>query len=150
MAELISKLGVDWKLLIAQIINFLVLLVILYRFFYRPILGMMQKRTKRIEDGLKKAKEIEDELVKTQADYRIEISRAKKEANEILEKANVQAEKNKKEMVVKAKEEIAQVINREKKKIAAEKEQTVKEIKAEIADLVTASVEKILEERVEK
>lgn len=150
MAELISKLGIDWKLLVAQIINFLVLLAILYKFLYRPVLELMQKRTRRIEDGLNKAKEIEEELVKTRQDYKNQISRAKKEANEILEKANVQAEKNKKEMVVKAKEEIAQVINQEKKKIAAGKEQTVKEIKAEIADLVTASVEKILEKRVEK
>ena len=49
MSELFSKLGIDWKLLIAQIINFLVLLFVLYKFAYRPILSMLEKRTKKIE-----------------------------------------------------------------------------------------------------
>ena len=38
MSELLSKLGIDWRLLIAQLINFLILLFVLRRFAYKPIL----------------------------------------------------------------------------------------------------------------
>lgn len=144
MAELISKLGIDWKLLIAQIINFLVLLAILYKFLYRPVLELMQKRTKRIEDGLNKAKEIEEELAKTREDYKNQISRAKKEANEILARAETLAKGKEKEFTDRAKEQITRIVNREKVKLGAEKEKTIKEIKSEVADLVAVSLEKIL------
>ena len=55
MQELITKLGIDWKFLIAQIVNFLVLLFVLYKFAYGPILAMLEKRQKKIEKGLKDA-----------------------------------------------------------------------------------------------
>lgn len=147
MNELAGKLGVDWKLLIAQIINFLVLLAILYKFLYKPVLEMMQKRTRRIEEGLEKAEEIEKELAKTKENYNKEISRAKKEANEIIVKARDLAEEKKKEILAKTEEKIAQITEKEKIKIEMQKMQVAKEIKAEVADLLTLSMQKILGER---
>ena len=59
MGDLISQLGIDAKLLIAQVINFVVLLVVLYAFAYKPILKMLHKRTEKIEAGSKNAEKVE-------------------------------------------------------------------------------------------
>mgnify|MGYP001588456271 CR=1 FL=1 len=60
--ELISKLGIDWKLLVAQIVNFFILLFVLYKFAYKPVLEMLEKRSKTIEKGIHDAKASEERL----------------------------------------------------------------------------------------
>ena len=60
--EVLAKLGIDWKLLIAQAVNFLVLLWILRRYAYGPILRVLEARTARIEQGLKDAQASELKL----------------------------------------------------------------------------------------
>ena len=62
MSELLTKLGIDLKLLVAQIVNFLILLLVLYKFAYGPIVAMLEKRQKKIEKGLKEAEEAHKKL----------------------------------------------------------------------------------------
>lgn len=62
MAELIYQFGIDWKLLIAQGVNFFILLVVLTIFIYRPLIKMIEERKKKIEFGLKGAEEAEKRL----------------------------------------------------------------------------------------
>ena len=81
--ELITKLGIDWKLLIAQVINFFILLFVLHRFAYRPILKMLKKRTDTIDKSLSDVKQIEKNLAE---------SNQKKD--ELLRTARQQAHKN--------------------------------------------------------
>jgi len=148
MESLVEVFHIDIKLLIAQIINFGIVFSVLYFFALKPIMAVMQERTKKIEKSLEDAKAIDENLVKTKEDYSKILAEAKKEANTILEKANLQAEEKRKEALVKAKEEIGIIINQEKAKMQADKAETLKEIKKEVADLVVASLEKILEEKI--
>lgn len=149
MESLIETFHIDAKLLLAQIINFAVVFFVLYFFALKPLLGVMRERTKNIEKSLDDAKEIENTLNQTKAEYSIVIAGAKKEANKIIEKAAAAAEGKKKEIIDRAKEEVGQIINQEKAKIQAEKAKTLKEIKMEVADLVAVSLEKILGEKVD-
>ena len=110
---------------------------------------VMDERTKKIEDSLKQAKDIESKLTKTEDDYEAEIKKARKEAGIIVREASELAEKRKDEMVVKAKAEIGAIINKEKEGIRTEKDKTMKELKKEVADIVTMSLEKILEKRID-
>ena len=62
--ELIDKLGIDLKLLIAQIINFVLLLGILTFLVYKPILKLLDKRKKMIEENVENTQKIEERLEK--------------------------------------------------------------------------------------
>jgi F-type H+-transporting ATPase subunit b len=145
MDSLIETFHIDAKLLIAQIINFGIVFSVLYFFALKPLAKTMADRTKKIEKGLSDAKELEEKLKQAEDDYRSEISRAKKEAAQVMEKAQASAEARKKEMVDKAKEEIGRLINEEKEKIQQEKAKTLGEIRSEVAGMVEDSVKKILE-----
>ena len=76
--EVLAKIGVDWKLLLAQVVNFLVLLWVLRRFAYRPMLEFLEKRTKRIESGLRDAKLATQKLSEIEAKERGVLEEARK------------------------------------------------------------------------
>lgn len=147
MDSLIETFHLDIKLIIAQFINFGIVFCVLYFFGLKPLFKAISERSDKIAKSLAEGEEIKRKLSQTQEDYQKEISRAKKEAGQILEKAGALAEEQKKEMVIRAKQEIRQAIDQEKEKISAEKIETLRAIKAEVADLVIASVEKILGEK---
>lgn len=62
MQELIHQLGINWKLLLSQGVNFLILLTVLTLFVYRPLSRLVEKRRKKIEFGLLGAEEAEKRL----------------------------------------------------------------------------------------
>lgn len=149
MESLIETFHIDFRLLIAQAINFAIVFLALYFLIFKPLSKVMADRSTKIAKSLDDAKKIEKKLVMAEEEYKERLTEVKKEAGLILTKAGDQAEENKQAMIVKAKEEIGQIINLEKAKMQTEKAQTLKEIKKEIADLVAISVEKILAEKVD-
>lgn len=149
MEALIETFHLDAGLLIAQLINFAIVILVLYFFAVKPLTKVMAERTKKIEKSLEDAKKIDEKMEAMQNDYKKTVAQAKKEANDILEKAQEQAEVKRKEMITKTKEEIGQIINEEKVKMQQEKAAVLKEIKADVANLVIASVEKVLEKKMD-
>jgi F-type H+-transporting ATPase subunit b len=149
MDSLISTFNIDIKLLLAQMINFAIVFAVLYFFALKPLLKVMGDRSSKIEKSLNEAKEIEEKLSKTEADYATALAKAKKEGAAIVEKAAVHAEEKRQVMLKKAKEEIGVIINEEKAKMQTEKAQVLKEIKSEVAGLVASSLEKILGEKLD-
>lgn len=150
MQELISKLGIDWKLLIAQIINFLVLLFVLYKFAYGPVLAMLEKRQKKIEKGLKDAEDAHKKLAESEEKQKEILKHARTEAKDIVEKAHIQAEKSKSGIAAEAKVQAEKIIAGAKAEIEQEKQKTIAEIKSEIGGLVVAATEKIVGERIDE
>jgi F-type H+-transporting ATPase subunit b len=150
MESLIETFHIDIKLLIAQMINFAIVISVLYFFALKPLVKTMRDRTAKIEKSLEDAKKIDKKLEKTQTDYREALAKAKKEANDILAKAREEAEAKRTVMLNRAKDEIGRVITEEKDKIRQEKARMLKELKREVADLVVAATEKVLEKKVDK
>src|SRR3989339_1381184 len=147
MQELLSKLGIDWKLLIAQIVNFLVLLFVLWKFAYGPVLAMLEKRQKKIEKGLKDADEAHKKLGESEEKQKNILRKAREEAKDIVEKARKQAEKSKSEIAAEAKTQAEKILAGAKSEIEQEKAKTIAEIKSEIGGLVVAATEKVIEEK---
>jgi len=57
MSSFISQFGIDWKLFLSQLVNFLLILIILRFFVYKPVLKIIKERNKKIKEGLDKAEE---------------------------------------------------------------------------------------------
>lgn len=150
MDSLIETFHIDWHLLLAQMVNFAIVFAVLYWFAFKPLAKVMAERTSKIEKGLDDAKKVEEKLAHTQAEFNKAMAEAKKQANALLEKAAIEADASKQEMIIKAKEEIGQIINQEKQKMQTEKAVTLKEIKKEVADLIIATVEKVLGEKIDE
>lgn len=84
MSALLTQLGVNWKLLLAQGVNFLILLAVLTIFVYRPLVKLLEERRRKIELGLKGAEEIEGRLREVEKIKVEKLAAADKSATEII------------------------------------------------------------------
>ena len=91
MSELFHQLGVDWKLLLSQGVNFLILLGVLTFFLFRPLLKVMEERKKKIEVGFKVGKEAEERLLAIDKMKEEKLGEAEKTAFEIVKKSETDA-----------------------------------------------------------
>lgn len=150
MLEIFEKLGLDYKLIIAQSVNFVLLLLILQRLAYKPILKVLQDRSDKIEKSLEQAKKIEEELKNTEETKLIEIKKAKKEAEIIIKEAYETAEKKSKESIENTTTKAQAILDKTKKEILSEKEKSVEEAKKEISDISIQIAEKIITSHIDK
>lgn len=84
MSELFSQLGVNWKLLAAQAINFLIVLIILRLTVYKPLLGLLESRRSKIQKGIEDSELAKKELEDSEKVKAEKIAEAEKESLNIL------------------------------------------------------------------
>jgi len=142
-----ESIGINWKILIGQAINFAVLLFVLKRFVYKPFLNLLEKRKTGIEEGIKKTEEAEKSLqnIRGMSDKIKENS--EKEAGEILKKAELRAQDRAKELAGLAEKERQKML--ESAKMAIEKEvlEEKKTRDKEAMEKILLLAEKFLDER---
>ncbi len=149
MNSLIQALGLDLKILLAQFINFSVLIFVLWRFAYKPVFNILEERRKKIAKGIQDSEEAEIKLQEAENHKKEIITEARREANLIIEEAKLKAETRYQEIVGRSKEDVRGVIAEEKSKIETEKNLAIIEIKKRIAELTILAVEKILAEKID-
>lgn len=147
--EALANLGIDWKLLVAQAVNFLVLLFVLRRFAYRPMLEFLDQRSGRIEQGLKDAETAKTKLAEMEMRNKESLSLARKEAMGIVEAAELSAKKHEAGRLVETEEKIKRLFEDGLVKIDEEKNKALSEVRRDIADVVAFSVEKVLKEKID-
>ena len=86
-SSLLGQLGIEGKLLLAQGINFLILVIVLRFAVYKPLLSIVAKRKKRIEEGLAGAEEAEKRLAAIDEEKKKRLTEAEKEAMGIISSA---------------------------------------------------------------
>lgn len=145
--ELFEKLGIDWKLLIAQIVNFLILLFVLKRFAYQPILKILNERKNKIEKGLEDAENSRKKLIEIIQKEKDILKKAREEAQMIIIKAEETAKRTEIEIISEAKMQAEKIIIEAKEKIEEEKKKMIIEAKKEVANLVFLAVEKVIAEK---
>lgn len=145
MDSLIGTFHIDWKIIIAQGINFIIVLFVLNFLAIKPLKKMMTERTVNIEKGLNDAKKNAETLKNTEKEYELIISKAKKEAQIIFESGKNEAEAKKTEIIEKTQKEVEVMIENGKKILESEKIKILDEAKKDIINLVVKSTEKILE-----
>jgi len=150
MEEIIKTFHIDWKLLVAQAVNFAIVVFALYKFAYKPLLKSMNERTAKIEQGLKNAELSQQELAKAETGRKEEIIKAKKEARKIIEEAMEQANENQEKIVASAKERAEKVVAEAKEQIQQEKKRMILEVKKEIGELVILATEKVIDEKIKQ
>lgn len=142
--ETAREFGVQPILLLAQVINFLILVLLLRRFLYKPVVTMLEERKRRIAQSINQAQEIEERLASVRqeqerliAQARLEASEivgsAKQSATDLIAKAQAEAEGKAKAIIADAKNEIAQ-----------DRLLMHTELRQELARLVMLTVEKVL------
>jgi F-type H+-transporting ATPase subunit b len=130
-----EQLGVDPIKLGIQAFNFLLLLFILQRFAYRPLLRMMDERSSRIRNDLDEARRLREAGEQDRENYRAQLNRARDEARAILEEANNVAARIRQQAMADAEAQNAVSIQRARDEIARERDQAIAELRREVGDL---------------
>ncbi|KKT00130.1 MAG: ATP synthase subunit b [Candidatus Nomurabacteria bacterium GW2011_GWF2_43_8] len=144
MDSIISTFHIDWKIIIAQAVNFGVVFVVLYIFALKPLSKLMAERSEKIAKGIDDAKANANLLEKTRAEYDEALQKARLEANKIFQDGKKEAEAKKTLMLEEAKKETTTIIENGKKMLEAEKTKMVEDAKKDIVNLAMLATEKLL------
>jgi F-type H+-transporting ATPase subunit b len=139
-----QALGLDGKLLAAQIVNFIILVLILRKFLYGPLLNLLEQRRVAIEESQRKAKEMEQRFTDFETEHKQRIQESKEEAKRILESARTTAATLQAESVIQTQKQADQMIERAKLEIDQERDKAMEEIQHDISGLVVAATKKVL------
>lgn len=144
MDSIISTFHIDWKIIVAQVINFAVVFLVLYYFAFKPLRKMMDERNSEITKGLSDAKMNAEMLVSTQTDYEAKLAEARKQANKLVSDMKKEVTKEREDLLTKANEDAKTVLARGKEDLEAEKAKMIEQAKNELADLVLNATKKVL------
>ena len=125
--------------ILAQMLNFFILVWLLARFAYKPLLAMMTERKERIAKDLEAAEKARVEAEGFKADYAAQIAKARQEAQQIVEKAVQEAEQ-----LATAREQIEQEKNRARQDIAIERDRAMNSLRNEVVSLSVAMAGKVV------
>lgn len=150
MDELIKTFHIEVNLLVAQMVNFAIILFVLYRFAYKPVLKTLNSRTNKIEKGIADADAAGKKLGEIMEKEKEVLASAKKEAQEIIKTAEEKAKANAVSIVLEARNQNEKLIVTAKKQIEQEKDKMLSEVKGEISNLVVLATEKIIGDKLDK
>jgi F-type H+-transporting ATPase subunit b len=146
--ELLEKFGINFSVLLAQAINFLIVLAVLYRFAYKPILKMLHDRTNAIDQSLKNAETVKRQLEQTTKEKEQILRSAQRDANAIVEKAMQDGQARQKELMDRTTQAMAALKEKTEKELETAKAALLKNAQQEMADLVVQATEKLLKEKI--
>lgn len=147
MEEFVKTFHIDWKLMLAQIFNFGLVFLAFYLLAAKPLRKLMHERGEEIETGLSDAKENAILLEKTKKEYDEALAKARMEAQKVFEEGKKEALDKKESMINEAKTEVANIIENGKKNLEAEKTKMITDAKNELATLAMLAAEKIMGEK---
>jgi F-type H+-transporting ATPase subunit b len=140
----LGTLGIDWRLFLAQLVNFGIVLFIFWKWIVKPLAKTLSDRQSRIESGLKNADYMEQEKKNFEVWRQDEMKKARTEAEKIIKTTTDTAGKMKQDILLEAQQQSAKLLEQAKSQIQSEKNQMLKEVKEEVATLVVTASEKIL------
>ena len=130
--------------MLAQMLNFFILVWLLARFAYKPLLAMMTERKERIAKDLEAAEKARVEAEGFKADYAAQIAKARQEAQEIVEKAHHQAKLSTAEEVAAARSQIENEKERARQDIVIERDRAMNSLRNEVVSLSVAMAGKVV------
>ncbi|MBI4067181.1 F0F1 ATP synthase subunit B [Candidatus Gottesmanbacteria bacterium] len=139
-----DKLGIEPMQLLLQAFNFVVLVVLLSKFLYKPILKVLEERKKKIAEGLaftERAKLEEEKAEKKRQDI---IDKAKEEAKKIVDEGKVAGKKIEAEITQKAHKQSLEILEKGKRDIELERQDMEKRLKNKTVEIAEAMVTHLL------
>lgn len=141
--NVLGSLGINWKLFLAQLVNVGIVVFVLWKWVFTPLVKLMDERTKKIDDGLKHAKEADARLKEAKEKEHSIVSQARAESRKIIDEAAAAGEKERAARVEKSKQDIDAQIEEAKAKIGQERADALESVRRDVADLVMLATRKV-------
>jgi len=148
MESIIETFHLDWKLFLAQVVNFTIVVIVLWRFAFKPLAKNLAERTKTIEKSLKQAKEIAEQREKMLKLREQAVLEAQIEAKKVIDETSNKMKEYEDQIKVKTQNQAEVILTKAKADIQEEKGKMLSDVRQEAADLVVMALEKVLQEKV--
>jgi F-type H+-transporting ATPase subunit b len=146
----LESLGINLPTLVAQIINVAILFGLLYLFAYKPLMRMLDERSRRIKESLEQTEQIKLQAERAEEEAAKRIEAAGKEGEELIARAMRTGEDVRRGAQQQAKGEAETLIARAKAEIRQERNEAVGELRKEFADLTVMAAGKVIDRSLDK
>jgi F-type H+-transporting ATPase subunit b len=142
-AEIGLKFGFNKQIFFSQIISFLIVAILLQKFAFKPILAILEERRKRIAEGLLNAEKIKSQLAESEKRYQEILSKANVEAQRVIDEALATAGSLGEKERQRAISDAEQIIAKAREATAQEHSQMLGQLKRELGRLVIDTTSKV-------
>jgi len=142
--DFLKDFGVEPILLLAQIVNFAILLFILKRFLYKPILKVLEERKNKIATSMKQSEQIQKRFEEMEIKQQEILDNAKNESAQIIGEAKSEAKTLSSQIQTEASNQADQTLRRAQETLALEKQKMVNEAKKEIVSVITLATQQVV------
>ncbi|MEX2237302.1 MAG: F0F1 ATP synthase subunit B [Dehalococcoidia bacterium] len=139
-----DQLGLNLPNLIAQLINFAVLLTILWLFAFKPVQKMLDERQRRIRESLEAAERMKEQAQTSERAIQEQIDAARREGQQIIANSQQIANRVQEEGRTQAKTESEAILARARSEIQLERDNAIAELRKEFADITVRAAEKVI------
>jgi len=150
MLDKLGELGISWPTLLAQIAGFVILLVVLYLFAYKPVLKMLDERSRKIKESVEEVQKVKEQASQAEEEFKKKIEAASKEGQEVISKAMRIGEEARKRAQEEAKQEAQVLVEKARVEIQRERSEAIGELRQEFADLTIVAAEKVIGKSLDK
>ena len=148
--ENLVKLGLNPAWLLAQIINFALLLVILRAVAYKPVLNMLNTRKQKIQESLDYAESVKKQAAEQQKEFDRKLEEARREAQAAAAVAAQAGEKEREAILVQTREDARKMIEQAKEQIEYERKQMLAELRQEVVRLSLLAAQKVVSQSLDE
>ena len=141
---MLETLGIHFPSLLIYLINFLLVLGILYAFAYKPILRLMDQRADRIRESLEASERAREEAASSQEAIQAEIVEARREGQRLMDQARETVERYRSEEMDRARQEAEAFVERAKADIQRERDTAIEEVRINFGDLAITAAERVI------
>ncbi len=145
-SEIQKNYGFDTKYFIAQVVNFLIVAFLLYRFAFKPVLATLDERQKKIDDGLRFADEMKHKLNESEIKYSQAVKQGSIEAQKIVEEAKEHAKHSSEKQTQDTIAQVEQMLTNARQAAVQEHDRMLAEVRKEVAQLVVATTARVLKQ----
>jgi len=146
----LTNLGINMPTLLAQIINVAILFGLLYLVAYRPIMRMLDERSRKIKESMEQTEYIKQQAERAEVEAAKWIDAAAKEGQEAIARAVRTGEEVRHEAQQQAKQEAEALIARARTEIQRERDEAIDELRKEFADITIMAAEKVIDRSLDK
>jgi F-type H+-transporting ATPase subunit b len=146
----LASLGINMPVLLAQIINFIILFGLLYLVAYKPIMRMLDERSRKIKESMEQTEHIKQQAERAEEEAKRRIDAAAKEGQEAVARAVKTGEEVKREAQQQAKQEAEALVARARSEIQHERDEAIDELREEFADITIEAAGKVIDRTLDK
>jgi F-type H+-transporting ATPase subunit b len=145
-----ASLGINLPLLVVFIINFIILFVLLRIFLYKPVLKMLDERSKRTKEGMELAEATKKEYEQAKSEIQKQIEKGRQEAQAIIAQTIQVGERLKEESRQEATKQAQVIVDRTRAELETERDKIVGDLRREFVDIAISAAGKVIKETLDK